>query len=151
MQSNTLRFVIVRPTLQHLGMWSVAAEELMMGTLAQESAMGKHYRQIGGGPALGFFQVEPATESDVWDNFLAFKPEIRNKVLELVNLSPGSDEPLISNPIYSCAIARCVYYRRPEAIPQDLEGQAGFWKKFYNTHLGKGTVEEYLHNYRQLV
>ena len=151
MQSNTLRFVIVRPTLQHLGMWSEEAEELMMGTLAQESTMGKHYRQIGGGPALGFFQVEPKTEACVWDNYLAFRPELRNKILELVNLSPNADEPLISNPMYACAIARCVYVRRPEPIPKTLEGQAEYWKQWYNTALGKGTVEEYLHSYKQLV
>ena len=153
MLADTLRILVVRPVLTHLNMWSQSAEELMMGTMAQESAMGRYYQQIGGGPALGFFQVEPATEQDVWENFLTYKPELRKKIIEMVNLCPGTDEPLMSNALYSCAIARCCYYRQPEPLPAagDKAGQANYWKKYYNTIHGAGTVDEYLHNYKKHV
>ena len=26
----------------------------------------------------------------------------------------------------------------------DLEGQAKYWKKYYNSHLGKGTIEHFM-------
>ena len=153
MLADTLRLVVVRPTLKHLGMWSEAAEELMMGTLAQESAMGKFYKQIGGGPAVGFFQVEPNTEEDVWETFLQYQSDTRTKITELVNLCPGTDDPLMSNPAYTCAIARCVYYRQAEALPaaDDTAGLAAYWKKYYNTVHGKGTVTEFIHNYKKMV
>ena len=153
MLADTLRLIVVRPTLKHLDMWSEAAEELMMGTLAKESTMGLFYKQLDNGPALSFFQVEPDTEEDVWNHYLKYEPELRKKITELVNLCPGTNEPLMSNPIYSCAIARCVYYRQAEALPSadDIEGLAAYWKKYYNTSKGAGTESEFIHNYKKLV
>ena len=43
------------------------------GTAAVESRMGTYLRQIGG-PALGIWQVEPATHLDCWDNWLDYRP-----------------------------------------------------------------------------
>jgi hypothetical protein len=48
-------------------------------------------------------------------------------------------------------MARVHYLRRPEPIPTDLTGQAEYWKKWYNTYLGAGTVEEYIENYKKYV
>ena len=58
---------------------------------------------------------------------------------------------LIENDILSTCIARVHYLRRKEAIPKDLEGQARYWKQYYNTPKGKGTVEEYIRNYKKYV
>ncbi len=45
--------------------------------------------------------------------------------------------------------SRLHYLRMPGSIPDELTGQAFYWKKFYNTSAGKGTVEQYLKNWRQ--
>ena len=50
--ADHLRREIVAPALRHIGMWSEAAENLLLGTAAVESRMGTYLRQIGG-PALG--------------------------------------------------------------------------------------------------
>ena len=42
------------------------------------------------------------------------------------------------------AICRIHYWRKPGAIPAEIEGQAAYWKRHYNTPLGRGTVEKYL-------
>jgi hypothetical protein len=42
--------------------------ELLAMICAHESLGGKHRRQIGGGPALGIFQIETVTHNSVWDN-----------------------------------------------------------------------------------
>ena len=57
---NQFREEVVRPVLQDLKMYSPVAENLIMGTAAQESGF-TYIKQLGGGPALGMFQVEPAT------------------------------------------------------------------------------------------
>lgn len=41
----------------------------------------------------------------------------------------------------------CRYFlwkRIPSAIPADIKGRAEQWKKYYNTHLGAGTVQGYI-------
>jgi hypothetical protein len=49
----------------------------------------------------------------------------------------------------SIIMARIKHFSCPGAIPTDLTGQAAYWKKYYNTALGTGTIDEYLANYRK--
>ena len=125
------------------------AVELLIGTAIQESRL-TYLKQIGG-PALGLYQIEPATLSDVYDNYL----NSRRDRLELIEqmLSPlfSREDQLASNLIYATAIARIIYWRKPGAIPDTLEGQADYWKEHYNTPLGKGTAEQYINNYKRYV
>lgn len=50
---------LIRRVLIGIGGYSEEAENLLMGTAAQESALGEYIRQLGNGPALGIFQMEP--------------------------------------------------------------------------------------------
>ena len=45
------------------------------------------------------------------------------------------------------------YLRARGALPpaDDVEGMAKYWKRNYNTFLGKGKPEEFVRNYRELV
>lgn len=152
MQAAQLRAHVIEPTLDYLGMGGAAAVELMLGTAAQESRF--DYLQQIDGPALGLWQVEPATHDDIWENYLRYRHELGNRLRALIGNYPQfSHKHLITNLAYACAIARLVYYRRPNALPPagDLAGQAQYWKTFYNTHLGCGAVEDYVANYRRLV
>jgi hypothetical protein len=45
--------------------------------------------------------------------------------------------------------ARVHYLRVADPIPLDVLGQAKYWKRWYNTGLGRGTVEEYLANWER--
>ena len=141
---------VVIPTLKELDMYSEEACLLVVGTAIQESRL--HYlKQIPSGIAKGLCQMEEATHDDIWDNFLAYKPEIKQKLMGLVNPSMDLVDQLKGNLYYSVAMCRIHYYRVSEALPSDLEGMARYWKKYYNTELGKGTVEEFIHNYEQAV
>src|SRR5215467_11998141 len=51
------------------------ATSLLLGTVAQESAF-TSTTQLGGGPALGYGQIEPATEASLWNDYLAYQAEI---------------------------------------------------------------------------
>jgi hypothetical protein len=126
---------------------------LLLGTCAQESAF-IYFTQLGGGPARGLFQCEPSTETDIWANFLAYQPALR----DFFALRCGRDGPdvqaLEHNMVYQIILARTQYYRRdPDRLPppQDLEAQAHVWKRYYNTSLRGGTEAQYIKSFNTLV
>ncbi len=141
---------IIKPTLEHLGMYSLAAENLLIGTAVQESGL-RHLKQIGGGPALGVYQIEPETHTDLWCNYLSYRTEMMSQVERhaIPHIDTGSQ--LIGNLYYATAIARIIYYRRPEPLPDadDIEGLAGYWKNHFNTVAGKGTAAAFRLNYKE--
>lgn len=149
-----LRKLVVRPVIKHLDAWSLSAENLILGTIAQESH-GSHYiQQLGGGPAVGMCQMEPATFRDIYQNYLKYRPELAAKVaeLELPNWYEDHDaDEMAGNNYYAVAMCRVHYLRVSEPLPEadDLHGLASYWKRFYNSHFGKGTPQEFMVNYRR--
>ena len=132
------------------------AQELLLGTAAQES--GFHYlRQLGNGPALGLWQMEPRTHEDIWKSWLVAKGDLISAVLSLSVWEHVTDEnagkELAGNLYYALAMARVHYLRDPEPLPQagDLLGQAKYWKRVWNTEMGSGTIEQYADSYRRIV
>lgn len=127
------------------------AAELLLGTSAVESGLGKYRTQIGGGPALGIWQMEPATERDIWKNYLAYNIKFRKLIRQLQQ--DRTPQEMVWNDFYACAMARAHYRRAKEPLPQcgDLEGQARYWKQYYNTPLGAGTPEKYIVAWKKLV
>jgi hypothetical protein len=138
------RVYIIRPALQVMGMASEAAENLMLGTAIVESNL-TWLKQGGKGPALGLFQMEPATHQDLWDNYLNFHDDTTKRLANLMVLgSKPFVNQLVWNLGYATAMARLLYYRRPEPLPhhKDAMGLAMAHKQWYNTPLGKTKVEE---------
>lgn len=152
MNSKQLRELVIRPTLEYLGLWSPQAEDLVLGTACQESHCGKYIRQLGCTGKIGAFgvwQMELATARDIYDNFLRYKPDLMNKVESLRGRTQPIEESLTTNLAYAAAMCRIHYLRKPDAIPLTLDGQAAYWKKHYNTKLGKGTTAEYIQNWNK--
>jgi hypothetical protein len=151
--AEQLRRYVIRPTLRHIGAWSEAAEELVLGTACQESGCGRYVRQLGDGPARGICQMEPATHDDIWENWLAYRAPYAERVLQLMPHWPRGAERLTVSLAYSVAMCRVHYLRVPDPLPApgDLHGQAAYYKRFYNTRLGAATVEEYVANWRRYV
>jgi hypothetical protein len=140
---------VIREALETIGLYSLAAEQLLMGTAAQESNL-IHLRQLGSGPALGYFQMEPATHEDIWISFLRFRPELRLKVCALVQFGALGQEGLVLNPHYAAGMARVHYLRDKQPLPLagDVAGMARTWKRVFNTEKGAGTEAEFIHNWR---
>jgi len=123
-----------------LPLYSESAVNLILGTCAQESAFGKYRHQIGG-PAHGIMQIEEKTFNwlkSVWAPKGA--PDV-------------TFEDLINDDEASIIYARLLYWpkRRKLPAPDDIRGLAKYWKDFYNTHLGKGKISEFMHNYSRFV
>ena len=142
-----LREEIIRPALLHIGLYSKAAENLVLGTALTESRA-RYLRQLGGGPALSIWQIEPLTHHDLHNNYLNGRRELRGLVYDLMTDSAANDfdGELVGNLMYGAAMCRVFYRRIPARLPdeQDAQGMSRYWKKYYNTHLGAGTIEKAL-------
>ena len=53
-------------------------------------------------------------------------------------------EWLVYSPFLSVLWARLKYKLTPEQVPSDIYGRAKYWKKYYNSYKGAGTIEHYL-------
>lgn len=155
--SHHLRTCIVRPVLKHLDLWSPVAENLLLGTAAQESAMGTYLDQHDPdvpGPAVGIYQMERATYDDLWARFIwpHFFPQIR-KFLPF-GLVDEQFQQMQGNLYFATVMARLKYYSAKPPLPDDptnIEALARYYKKYYNTPLGKATEEQFIQNYRRYV
>lgn len=130
--------------------YSDTAVELLMLTCAQETHLGKYLKQVRG-PARGIFQIEPATEKDMFRTLSQRHGAIRAKISELMFQTEGKGFTNMElNLAYQIAMARYFYYRVPKALPaNDIVSMATYWKKYFNTYLGKGKVIEAIDNYER--
>lgn len=143
---------VVRPTLATLAraeprIASTVAEQLMLGTALAESGLSRVV-QRSGGPALGYFQIEPATWRDVSERYL---PAERTDLLAVlghlvVPVGIGPRDQAALNDWLGCAVARIRYWMEPAPLPSagDWGDIAGYWKTHYNTPQGAGTVKHFL-------
>lgn len=152
-----VREFIVRPALQRCGLWSQAAENLVFGTGLTES----QYEWIdqttpGPGPAYGFWQMEAPTHRDLWVNYLEYNDDLRDTLLRMAGFGVVTIPPveaLHGNLFYGAAMCR-VHYRRLKAkLPEagDAAGMAAYWKQWYNTPAGRGTIAKALPYFQQAV
>ena len=138
---SKIKWGLIAPTIKQIGLYSDTALNLVTGTGLVESG----YRvtsQIGCGPALGWFQMEPATHDDCWWNFLRYRPELARAVSALCHDEEPSASLLQSNPAYAAAMCRVKYLRSPLPLPKNTAfNLCQYWKQVYNTPLGKGQVD----------
>jgi hypothetical protein len=140
MQPEQFLQFVIRPVLASLPGNTKAAEQIVLGTALKESGL-KYLHQIGGGPAMGVYQCEPATHRDIWKNYLDRREHLAFLVRQwCIHGMKNSPVQLCGNHFYATAICRAHYLRRPEAFPPpgDAAGLAAYWKKYYNTESGAG-------------
>ena len=150
-----LKVLVIEPTLNEMvpiwgeGVAKPAAVNLILGTIFQESVIGNESRlkQVGG-PALGILQIEPNTHKDIWDNYLAFKPDKASFVRSVARQHTDDlDQELIANIPYAVVIARIKYWRRSfewPADPNDIQALGKIWDTQYNANPDHGFPEDFL-------
>ena len=159
MNAKQLRELVIRPTLRYLDPeipYSETAVELLMMTAAHESNLGEYIAQING-PALGIYQMEPATEEDIHTNFLGHRRNLEDLVcnLDVAALVEDKDgRDLIYSLPYATAMARVHYYRDSQALPSGslsdestIRELAHYAKRVYNTEAGKAHADDYYNAY----
>ena len=137
--------IVVEMTLKKMDMYSKDALAMVMRTGMAETGF-RHLKQMGDGPALGFFQVEPATIMDTIDNYVKYRPTIEAHLNEIGFDKKDVAYRMMSNIGLQAAFCRLKYRRDKFAMPsrKDIEAQAKYWKRVYNTKLGKGTEEHFI-------
>ena len=75
-----------------------------------------------------------------------YRPKYRDKLYALGFDEGALEFCLLSNIGLQAALCRLHYRRVPSGLPKagNLEAQAKYWKEFYNTKLGKGTIEHFI-------
>lgn len=155
LDTKQFRLAIVRPVLQKLELWRPAAENLVVGTALHESHL-KYVKQISG-PALGLFQMEGPTHADIHRRFLQMGPAVLNKRVTQLASHYLTDIPdpgeMVFNLAYATAMCRVHYFRVKEGLPPSDRADllAQYWKTYYNTRLGRGTVAQALPHFELAV
>lgn len=144
---------IIRMALELIDTWSPSAEELVLGTAAKESHLGRWLAQVGGGPARGAFQMELATERDIWRNYLFYEDKLREAVTRATGLEGPDPDRLQFDPVYGAIMCRCHYLRIRAPLPlvHDVPGQAAYWDEHYNRNDQHGFAWEYIELYQALI
>ena len=139
---------IAEYSLYKLDCYSDDALALVVRTGMAESG----YRALRGygesNPAIGFWQIEPATLFDMMRNYIVYRPQYRQTLEKLGMKLTGDDIEMsvISNMAVQAGLCRLHYRRDKDPLPSwdDLEGQGKYWKKHYNTVKGKGTIKHFM-------
>lgn len=106
-----LREQVIRPTLQYLGAWSDSAETFLLKAATSAPDLGLFAARKDG---LGLYHITAAQHRDIWDRYLAFKPEIASRVRGLASqraFLSNPDNELTTNLSYCTAIAWLLYQR----------------------------------------
>ena len=144
---------IIDDTLHRISMYSAEASIMVFNTGLVESG----YRALMQYPskiARSYFQVEPNTCYDIFENYLKYRKAIWYDVIDACELNekykqviPTKQECarlLTTNISFAICMARLVYRRVPVRLPKtsDLDGQAHYWLKHYNAG-GKGNLDKF--------
>jgi hypothetical protein len=144
----------------------LAIARLLLGTAAQESAFQweRQRTPTWDGSVGGFskWQLETASIQRTLSDLSTRKTRLDNAT-KFLFADPKATTEWVSLPMetilwmlrlndndYLGALLCREHYRRvPAYIPGDLQNQAEYWKKYYNTSAGKGTVDEYIANWNK--
>ena len=150
---SQFRSLIVEPVLSKLKLYSKAAEEILVFTCAVES-LGGYYLSDIKGTALGIYQMQPDTYTDIWSNYI----RSRNQLATLMAIHFSCNkipepERMIYDLHFATAMARIHYLRMPGNIPEtgDVNDLWDYYKKYYNTDKGKAKKEDSIKKYQDFL
>jgi hypothetical protein len=118
----------------------IAAQESNFGMAAGTYRLSgdKGMTQVNTGSGLKEVQRRIAQGSGrVWEAAQVLNQRLG---LDLNNLTKDD----LDRPIVAMAVARLYVEAVGRSVPQDLAGQAAWWKRHYNTHLGAGTAAQFV-------
>ena len=106
-----LQTQVIQPTLKYLGAWTPATEQFLLSAATDAPDLGLFSSRNDG---LGIFHITSSQHRDIWDNFLAFNPDLASRVRGLASqraFLSNPDNELQTNLSYCTAIAWLLYNR----------------------------------------
>ena len=138
---------IVEYSLYRINCYSDDALALVVRTGMAESG----YRALRGygesNPAIGFWQIEPATMYDMMKNYIQYRSNYKFALQEMgMDFEKNTAMSVLTNLAVQASLCRLHYRRDKDPLPSwdDMEAQGRYWKKVYNTYKGKGTIKHFL-------
>lgn len=143
---------ILTPTLDGLQIRDNNLKELLVFTCAVESAGGTYVKQIKG-TALGIYQIEPATFSDLWHNFIIRNPPLVNLLTLNLNLHRVPDPLELITDLKLATVTCALFYqwKNVKVLSTDEQELWMNYKKYYNTEKGKAEMEPSIKAYRKFI
>jgi hypothetical protein len=149
--------------------YALRTARLLFGTCAQESGLvWERQRAVEFAGRRGGFSKWQVEEGSIQASleYLRRRPAVQLRATSWLFADPHAGPEWLSigvealewamrihdSDVIGVLFARLHYlWVTPEPIPEGVEAQAGYWKRFYNTAAGSGTVEEYLGNWERAV
>ena len=106
-----LRDQVIQPTLKYLGAWNPTIESFLLDAAVDAPDLGLFSETKD---SLGIFHITAAQHRDIWDRYLAFKPEMASRIRGLASqraFLTDPDSELQTNLSYCTAIAWLLYQR----------------------------------------
>jgi len=136
------------------------AKNLLFRTGMHESGGLKYTKQLDGGPARGYFQIEYDTSKDIVQRYAARSDKKQYMGIlekfsgksksELLALNKTELNSLVeTNTRFGATVARLKYKMSPEAIPEGLKEQAKYWGKHYQTSSDAIKQAQFIKNNKQ--
>ncbi len=119
------------------------AVNLLLEVACVETQLGTYQDPTPKSAGMGLTQGDPIGVKDV-------VKRTRYKDVQIVKNCFGFDvrelkhSDLANSPVKAFVLTRLKFKLRPEPIPSELKWRARYWKKFYNSVLGKGTIKHYV-------
>jgi hypothetical protein len=113
--SEHLREQVIKPTLEYLGAWTEEAEHDMLEAALKDTEVGLFSKRHDG---LGLFHISSSQHRDLWDRYLAHRPDLASRVRGLASqraFLSNPDNELKTNLGYCTAIAWLLYQRAKSA------------------------------------
>lgn len=135
-QASALLDHVIRPVSQALGESHPIIEEILLSTATLRS-FDPFAENVEEG--LGVFGISPELHRQVWDEFLAFRPEMASQVRGFASqhqflLNP--DAELVTNTRYAAAIAiSALEWVKPSwPLPHDASALTQLWSELTHIH-----------------
>lgn len=154
--ANDLREWIIKPYLQGLGEYSEVAENLLLGTAAQESLLGLHCF-CPHTKGLGLYRMTAEKHRELWDSYLIQFPDLASQQRGLASQQQFLKNPhgeLVSNLTYATGMAWMQYRRSLIDInrPQETSGLAQLWANHFDNGTGcQRNPDEFMQTFRTRV
>ena len=142
--ASDFRLFVINPALAQLAPAGIpvskTAADLLMATAANETDLGTWLNQ-NPGPALGVFQIEPASLASLM---------ARLSGSELASLDGiMTQQPIAvqieTNLLLAAAICRLFYWQVSDPLPPDtVSGLWSYYKTHYNTDAGMATMDGFV-------
>ena len=116
-----------------------------------------HYlvqQNIGFKGGIGIYQMQRLTYDDIWNRKINDNVALKTRIRLMLGYEgkPPADR-MATDLKLATVMTRLFYAAIPEPFPDndDIRGMGEYWKRYYNTAMGRGTVDEFIVNYKKYV